>query len=819
VYERTSRRRVRHRKARHSAVEAVRRTSSRDAAVAANVDRQRRGGTASHDSNESTAVEPDDVVLDPSIPTHDQLRGCEQDPALAQAAFYRMLGRPGLWGLSDSQRDDAMRDLTTVCGPPVDDAAKLECAEAYAAVMSADNVECVGCAVCGEAVLGNRVQRVPLRSPYLQQLGISVGRESLFASVPSDCHCAYSVTWPVAPSPMARPLALNAAYVSKLADGERYTGESIADVCDGCHVTLWRLPLKPSADGDGADSINDLLLEHIRRYDVNDGSAAASRICDSADAEADEATVAEHKQWSAMQRLRLRSVPKYSCLMLDLGRVPSSLPALTTPEQILLGLTRMNLLLKINAVGRQQQSRGHAILFGHEGLDPLTQDLIDEHLVSIGNDNQIPALRLSPGSVSVCLVGARTDCDRLCGGNTPAGHKRLAAACGSLLQVRPEALFAWARFLKAVHPAFRDLLVREETAEVCATLAAIPEALVRDAQFAVSEDVINTERLYGIGFGTACNDVAGVRTTRGGDESSAATTRSGSRAVNPTSVAAAEDTVGVSTAAVSATEHVASDGVVGGGAPPPAVVATSGAAETPVVPAPVITTDDGAAFTGPLDILLLDPVLICGDRGTVTAPAPHVPSPTLQALLAALEADNDAGGSEQDPSVAGSTSDARPSSSMPPLSAVAAVIATAVQSPPAAAPPSVGGMLGVPQPPAPVAAATATPSRATRPPVHIHRDSEPGNEFLLKSHLITTAFATLFVLGTSLMRSATMSTDLSRHLLMQADKRFGRDIRFIFLAFNQLVRHRVCHHVSLRSSTNPESFLQLHEVCASASHC
>jgi hypothetical protein len=181
-----------------------------------------------------------------------------------------------------------------------------------------------------------------------------------------------------------------------------------------------RLVLKPDCDAaDGVDSINDDVRAHIARYDVDDERWGSDVPADPAEAE-------EHKRWLLVHRLRLLSVPRFSSLRMDLGVLPPWLPVLTVPEQMLLGLTRMNMILKLNAVGRQQQSRGHAILFGHEGLDPLTLSVVQEQLQSIGNDDTIPALRLVPGSVGVCLVGAREDCHRLCGGNTPAGNRRLA---------------------------------------------------------------------------------------------------------------------------------------------------------------------------------------------------------------------------------------------------------------------------------------------------------------------------------------------------------------------------------------------------------
>jgi hypothetical protein len=426
-----TRRQTTHRKARRSSHNAGRRADVRAAAIAANIARanptrrdgdDRPGPATAADTDADDDMGIDVGVLDPAIPTHADLRGCEQDPGLAQMAFFRMLNRAGLTGLSAKQRDDALRDLTTICGPPVDDAAKLACAEAYAAVMRADQVACVGCAVCGEAVLGTdgAVHRVPLTSAYLQQLAHSPGRQSMLASVEPAYRIAYTITWPAAVSPSAQPLALNSAYVAGLRDDKCYTDASVADVCDGCNTTLMRLVLKPDCDAaDGVDSINDDVRAHIARYDVDDERWGSDVPADPAEAE-------EHKRWLLVHRLRLLSVPRFSSLRMDLGVLPPWLPVLTVPEQMLLGLTRMNMILKLNAVGRQQQSRGHAILFGHEGLDPLTLSVVQEQLQSIGNDDTIPALRLVPGSVGVCLVGAREDCHRLCGGNTPAGNRRLA---------------------------------------------------------------------------------------------------------------------------------------------------------------------------------------------------------------------------------------------------------------------------------------------------------------------------------------------------------------------------------------------------------
>jgi hypothetical protein len=810
-----TRRQTTHRKARRSSHNAGRRADVRAAAIAANIARanptrrdgdDRPGPATAADTDADDDMGIDVGVLDPAIPTHADLRGCEQDPGLAQMAFFRMLNRAGLTGLSAKQRDDALRDLTTICGPPVDDAAKLACAEAYAAVMRADQVACVGCAVCGEAVLGTdgAVHRVPLTSAYLQQLAHSPGRQSMLASVEPAYRIAYTITWPAAVSPSAQPLALNSAYVAGLRDDKCYTDASVADVCDGCNTTLMRLVLKPDCDAaDGVDSINDDVRAHIARYDVDDERWGSDVPADPAEAE-------EHKRWLLVHRLRLLSVPRFSSLRMDLGVLPPWLPVLTVPEQMLLGLTRMNMILKLNAVGRQQQSRGHAILFGHEGLDPLTLSVVQEQLQSIGNDDTIPALRLVPGSVGVCLVGAREDCHRLCGGNTPAGNRRLAAACGTLLQVRPKALFAWARFLKAVHPAFRDLLVREETPEVCAALEAIPEQLVRDAHFAVSDEAVNTERMYGIGFGIPPKDVAGVRTTVDVDDRGA---KSAPRAAGSAGTPAGPDN-GCGGAAVrpSASDDDADAGSAGTPAGP-----DNGCGGAAVRPSASDDDADHATVNGSNDtddvlhIVLLDPVLVCGDKGTVAAPPAGTPDETLQALLAALEADT---ATRDDPASAPGTA-TRPTGTPAAFASPLPVPGTAATGDDRAHRDAVDDPAPDPScaTPRPAAAPPRTAARAVAPgPIHIHRDKEPGNEFLLNSHLVTTAFATLFPLGTILTPYATMTTELTRHLLMQADKRCGRDIRFIFLAFNQLIRHRVCLHVALRASASPENFMQLHDV-------
>jgi hypothetical protein len=60
-------------------------------------------------------------------------------------------------------------------------------------------------------------------------------------------------------------------------------------------------------------------------------------------------------------------------------------------------------------------------------------------------------------------------------------------------------------------------------------------------------------------------------------------------------------------------------------------------------------------------------------------------------------------------------------------------------------------------------------------------DKLHGNEILMSSHLLTSAFATIFVLGSQLPGGVSMSRELSRHLLLQAHQRFARNLWFIFL--------------------------------------
>jgi hypothetical protein len=675
------------------------------------------------------------------------------------------------------QQEAALRDrgMTTLIGPAVDAGVKLSCASAYAAEMRFDQAV-VGCAVCGESTLGTAVTRVSLASPVMQQLAISVARECRVAAVAEEHRCAHTVTWPMSVAPESRPLAINPSYVIDLQRGDRYTAQSAANVCAGCYATVSRVAICRGADG--VDALDDALREHILHYDVDDSFPVAAD--NDGDGRSGRASVQpERAQWMALQRRRLASVPKLSSLMFDIGRVPDTLPEPTIPEAQLLGLTRVMLLLQINAAGRQQQSRGQAIMFTHEGLDPLTADMAAQQLESMGGtDNMVPALRLIPGSVGVCLVGPRQDCLRVCG-NTRASRQRLVNACGSVIQVRPAVVFAWARFLHAVHPAYRDMLLREESDDAHATLAAIPEQLVAKAQLVTSEECINVEKLYGVGFGSSTKDVAGVRSTDPADN--------------------LDDSVG-----------------------------------------------DGSSES--LNVVMCDAVMVCGDCGSVNAPPEGVdPTTSLRAALAMLQSDTAAAAPSKSVGVAaaaavGVGAHDGVGCGVAGGTVVAGVGGAAVGVAPvivgvvderlpggnSSAADAGGGVVSAQQAVDPAVAGTVPGAGVTdgaanrvRPPVmperplpHIHRDKLPGNEFLMSSHLLTTAFATIFVLGSQLPGGVSMSRELSRHLLLQAHQRFARNLRFIFLMHNRWLRHQAALRVSLRVKDGDTSFAVLQEVMA-----
>lgn len=94
--------------------------------------------------------------------------------------------------------------------------------------------------------------------------------------------------------------------------------------------------------------------------------------------------------------------------------------------------------------------------------------------------------------------------------------------------------------------------------------------------------------------------------------------------------------------------------------------------------------------------------------------------------------------------------------------------------------------------------------RSAGPSVSAHHDNIPSNEFIVNDQIIMGAFPCLFPLGQGLGRlpNGPVSPISSRRLLLQYDGRFRRNPSLIFLLFNQLQRHSLCHSVAGRFKGN-----------------
>jgi hypothetical protein len=93
-------------------------------------------------------------------------------------------------------------------------------------------------------------------------------------------------------------------------------------------------------------------------------------------------------------------------------------------------------------------------------------------------------------------------------------------------------------------------------------------------------------------------------------------------------------------------------------------------------------------------------------------------------------------------------------------------------------------------------AARAHQASSTAPPIQVMTSPTPINEFSHGAEYVAKCFPQLFVLGTGSYATTSPSTDWSRHVLMQHDRRFGQCTDFILLIFNMMERHAVCRQVS-----------------------
>lgn len=89
--------------------------------------------------------------------------------------------------------------------------------------------------------------------------------------------------------------------------------------------------------------------------------------------------------------------------------------------------------------------------------------------------------------------------------------------------------------------------------------------------------------------------------------------------------------------------------------------------------------------------------------------------------------------------------------------------------------------------------------------VVIGRDDEPINEFIENDRLIMTAFPTLFLLGQGIPCKSTINNKLARVLLLHFSHRFSRNPRFLFLLYNQKIRHDIARNISTQVKSNSKS--------------
>jgi len=86
----------------------------------------------------------------------------------------------------------------------------------------------------------------------------------------------------------------------------------------------------------------------------------------------------------------------------------------------------------------------------------------------------------------------------------------------------------------------------------------------------------------------------------------------------------------------------------------------------------------------------------------------------------------------------------------------------------------------------------------------------PVNEFTDNDEFFLHGFAHLFLLGEGLVTHGAVVDRDVRHWLLQHDGRFARSMPLVFALFNQLQRHAVCLHASLRvKGGNSSKFVAL----------
>jgi hypothetical protein len=89
-------------------------------------------------------------------------------------------------------------------------------------------------------------------------------------------------------------------------------------------------------------------------------------------------------------------------------------------------------------------------------------------------------------------------------------------------------------------------------------------------------------------------------------------------------------------------------------------------------------------------------------------------------------------------------------------------------------------------------------------PIAAHHDTIPSNEFVCNDQIIMGAFPYLFPLGQGLGRipNGPVPPSASRRLHLQYDGRFRKQPSLLFLLFNQMQRHSLCHSIAGRFKGN-----------------
>jgi len=90
----------------------------------------------------------------------------------------------------------------------------------------------------------------------------------------------------------------------------------------------------------------------------------------------------------------------------------------------------------------------------------------------------------------------------------------------------------------------------------------------------------------------------------------------------------------------------------------------------------------------------------------------------------------------------------------------------------------------------------------------VPRDNKAVNEFEENDLLFLGAFPDLFLLGRKLPTRGSVPKAFTKHLLRQADNRFGQVDEIVFTLFNQSQRHAAARQIAARVQSDPDSILK-----------